>query len=244
MLLDRTGDDARRYTLPTRAIILWIVPLLVVGALPFLLGRGDLSRDDGPTAARPPEPRGAAPAALPPSGPAVVATATATSATGGPSATFTGQPPVAATSQPGGSAATAVSQPTAVVASPLGGTAAGASSAPTATVAAALPTAPPATRFPAPTVGNGTAQVGQAGAASGALRVATGGESVRLRKGPGLQSDVVGLLADGSEVTALGAQRAEGGRRWQEVRTATGLRGWVDSALLGTASPTSTRRAN
>lgn len=62
--------------------------------------------------------------------------------------------------------------------------------------------------------------------------VAAGGRRARLRQEPSVQARVVAMVPDGTPLTQLGSEVADGGRAWRRVTGPNGVAGWIDASLL------------
>jgi uncharacterized protein YgiM (DUF1202 family) len=58
-----------------------------------------------------------------------------------------------------------------------------------------------------------------------------------IREAPGFDAVVVGYAYDGDLVEILGQPIQEGDTVWYQVRTGTGVEGWIVSGLIVTATP-------
>ena len=71
------------------------------------------------------------------------------------------------------------------------------------------------------------------GSTDGPSRVVdAGGSGARLRAEPSTAAGVVGLVADGTRLTDLGATESAGGRTWRRVADASGTKVWIAEELL------------
>lgn len=96
--------------------------------------------------------------------------------------------------------------------------------------ASPAPSAPAVATAPAPSTAMSLKSAG-----TGNRVVSAGGSNARLRATPGLDSAVVGLVADGSRVTDVGVSSVVAGRTWRKVTTSTGVTAWIDGGLLSVA---------
>lgn len=68
-------------------------------------------------------------------------------------------------------------------------------------------------------------------------QIATDGQGARLRATPGLQGQIIAVLADRTRVVSLGQDSSQDGQLWRHVRAADGREGWVADAVLEPAPP-------
>jgi hypothetical protein len=66
----------------------------------------------------------------------------------------------------------------------------------------------------------------------GSSLIAADGARARLRAEPSLNAPIVERMADGSTVTVLSGEQAEGGRTWRQIESPSGKVGWIDASLL------------
>jgi uncharacterized coiled-coil protein SlyX len=62
-----------------------------------------------------------------------------------------------------------------------------------------------------------------------------GGKNLRLRSAPGLNSEVLGSLAPGTQLSLLAGPTTDDGYQWWQIRAADGREGWVAGSELVTA---------
>lgn len=126
----------------------------------------------------------------------------------------------------------------------LGGGEAGAAPAPTALAATPSPTADPLagpptlTPLPSPVPPRATATLGEPesdptlAAVQSARVEGTDGLGVNLRDAPGLESNVIGIVPEGSPVTLLGESDFVDGLNWLSIIGPNGESGWVAELFL------------
>jgi hypothetical protein len=62
--------------------------------------------------------------------------------------------------------------------------------------------------------------------------VSTGGAGARLRAAPGIDSPIVGSVADGTQLTSSGVSAVVAGRTWLKVALSGGSPVWIDAGLV------------
>jgi 3D (Asp-Asp-Asp) domain-containing protein len=72
-----------------------------------------------------------------------------------------------------------------------------------------------------------------------ALVLGTGGSGVRVRSGPGLSYEILGVASEGARVSVLNGPRSDGDQNWYRIQTSGGaavqVRGWVAGMYLAPA---------
>ena len=77
------------------------------------------------------------------------------------------------------------------------------------------------------------------GADQAESQIVTGGQGARLRADPGLQGQIVAVLADRTRVVSLGQETPQDGQLWRRIRAPDGREGWVADAVLEPVAPAS-----
>jgi 3D (Asp-Asp-Asp) domain-containing protein len=79
-----------------------------------------------------------------------------------------------------------------------------------------------------------------------AVVLGTGGSGVRIRAGPGMGHETLGVLSEGTRVGVLNGPRSDGQTNWYQVERSDGagarLRGWAAGTYLSPANHTSARQ--
>lgn len=94
---------------------------------------------------------------------------------------------------------------------------------------------PGATTTGTPVIATGTRPAGTTTPAAGngaRAVVATGGDCLNIRTGPGTSNPAVDCLAEGTVVTLTGESEASGGVTWVRIQSETGHDGWVSDEFL------------
>lgn len=108
--------------------------------------------------------------------------------------------------------------------------------APTATIPMVLPTNPPAPTSP-PVTPTAAATAAPTATTAPVTAAVSSGVGVWLRGAPSTSGEQLEWLLDGTIVTILAGQETADDLLWQQVRTETGVEGWVASDFLTINQP-------